>query len=440
MMDSTRIKVLGVAAVSLAAMVFSAYAAEKAAVTVKTDRESALYKCGEQAEFDVTVMKDGKLLKNGEATAELSNDGLKKMGKQKIDLSKNNPFKISGAMEKPGFLRCTVVVGNPADKLSGLGGAGFEPEKIQPMTQMPEDFKKFWADGQKRLEQIPPDVKLEKLEKYCNDKHECYKISFANIDNTRIYGFLSVPKGKGPFPAFVTVLGAGPGACSPNTQFVDKGVLTLVMNVHPYDPPLERKQLEKLYKELNKELSYPLQGAPDMEKYFFRRAILGINRAVDWLAARSDWDKKHLVVSGSSQGGAFTLILAGLNPNVTAAGANVPALCDHAGYLAERSPGWPRLVLGYGKQKPEFLKMSAYFDTVNFARNITCPTVVCVGFIDTTCSASSVYAAYNIINAPKLIVNKTLMGHRQDPEFYAFLNKWITGQLGLEKPLPPTKK
>ena len=39
-----------------------------------------------------------------------------------------------------------------------------------------------------------------------------------------------------------------------------------------------------------------------------------------------EWDRKHLVVYGSSQGGGSALILAGFNKHVTALAANVPAL------------------------------------------------------------------------------------------------------------------
>ncbi len=97
-------------------------------------------------------------------------------------------------------------------------------EKIQASPNLPEDFTKFWEDGIQALDKIPPDVKLELLPKYSTPQFDCFKISFANIDNTRIYGFLSVPKDKkGPFPALVNVPGAGPGHCNPDTGWVRNG-------------------------------------------------------------------------------------------------------------------------------------------------------------------------------------------------------------------------
>ncbi len=408
-------------------------------IKVLTNREAALYKCGDKAEFNVTVNSQDQLLTHGMVNVTLSNDGRKQLLVKKFDLSKANPFKVAGTMGKPGFLRCAVVLKVAGKRYSGWASAGFEPEKIKPATNLPVDFKKFWAAGEKRLAKIPIDVKLIKIDKYSNDKRDCYQISFANIDNTRIYGFLSVPRGKGPFPALVTVPGAGPGFSSPDTGLSAQGVIVLRMNVHKYDPPMDKDKIRAAYKELNKDGVYSHHGAPNREKYYFYRAYLGINRAMNWLCARQDWDRKHLVVTGSSQGGASTLILAGLNNKVTAAGANVPALCDHLGYKAERTPGWPRLVK-MGKHQAEYEKMVPYFDAVNFSRFITCPTVVCVGFIDRTCSPSSVYAAYNVITAPKKIVNKPLMGHACDKDFYKYLNRWIAGQLGLQPAIAPVAK
>ncbi len=437
-MNRTRL-IVSAAAVFSAFFQFSAIAAEPVKVDpvkiqVATDRQDALYKCGEKVTFQGTVTKNDKPLTAGKATVRVSNDGMKTISTREIDLAQNNPFKVEGAMAVPGFLQCEVKL----DKDQGCAGAGFDPEKIQPAANLPEDFNKFWNDGMQELDKIPPDVKLEPLPKFSTPQFDCFKISFANIDNARIYGFLSVPKDKkGPFPALVNVAAAGPAYYSPDTNWVKNGVIVLLMNVHQYDPPTDAVEIKKIYNELNKPLLYCHQGAPDRDKYYFKKSILGINRAINWLAERPDVDKEHFVIFGSSQGGAFTLIMSGLNKNIKAASANVPALCDHAGYKLDRNPGWPGLVTN---NDPEKLKMSGYFDTVNFARNITCPIIVSVGFIDRTCSPSSVYAAYNTIQSPKMIFNEPAMGHDHSKRFIAYRDEWLKGKLGLTKETPPVKK
>jgi pimeloyl-ACP methyl ester carboxylesterase len=106
--------------------------------------------------------------------------------------------------------------------------------------------------------------------------------------------------------------------------------------------------------------------------------------AIDWLAERPDFDGKHLVVYGSSQGGWFAFIMAALNPHVTAIAANVPAGCDRiffADYVG------PKGVSLSSEQARQYAQTYAYYDSVNFARRIrpSVPALVSAGFRDTTC-------------------------------------------------------
>ena len=83
-----------------------------------------------------------------------------------------------------------------------------------------------------------------------------------------------------------------------------------------------------------------------------------------------------------------------------------------------RSPGWPRLVDFYnGDEKT--LEASRYLDGVNFASNIDSATIdLTVGFIDVTCSPSSVYAAFNAIpSEKKAIYHETQLGHQNGAQY-----------------------
>jgi len=405
-------------------------------IQVATDRQDALYKCGEQVTFKVTVTKNGQPVTADKVVVRLSNDNMKTISSREMDLARSNAITVDGTLPVPGFLRCDASM----DKIRGVAAAGLEPEKIQPAAPAPEDFKAFWDNGIKELDKIPLDVKLENLPKYSTPQFDCFKINFANIDNTRIYGFLSVPKDKkGPFPALVNVPGAGPGHYAPDITWVKSGVIVLLMNVFPYEPADNAETAKKKFADMNEPELYYYQGASDRDKYFFKRAILGINLAINWLAERPDVDKEHLAMYGHSQGGAFTLIMSGLNKNIKAASANEPALCDHSGAMLERSPGWPRWPLLAGTD-PVKQKMAGYFDAVNFARNITCPVLASVGFIDPTCSPSSVYAAYNTIQSPKMIFNAPAMAHTIPKRFKDYQTKWLKGKLGLTGETPPLNR
>jgi len=411
-------------------------------VIVRTDRTDALYKCGEQAVFLISLKMDGKSINIGNILVRLTLDGGKKIKEQNIQVRRApRPLKISGTLNEPGILRCTVEFPISNNKYRGYAAAAFAPTLIRTKTERPEDFDEFWLKGQSELKDIPFDARLTLLPEYSNAKHRCFKINLANINNTRVYGFLNVPvssknsRKEAKYSALLKIPGGGVAA--PGKPLISNNYLTLYMSVHNYDVGLSKekyKEFETQYKQLSPIGSsrYYYNGAPNRERYFFRRVVLGIDRVVSYIASRPDFNGKQLIIQGHSQGGFLALAVAGLNRHITGVAANQPGFCDHAGYLAGRKPGAPQLVLVSPKdQREKWLKMSAYFDVVNFAGRIKCPVIVSVGFIDLTCSPSSVYSAYNEIKAQKYIMNMPLHGHGSSNQFRQFQKEWIEKRLGV---------
>lgn len=93
--------------------------------------------------------------------------------------------------------------------------------------------------------------------------------------------------------------------------------------------------------------------------------------------------------------------------------ASVPAMCDYRAILTGRIPTWPRaLKLENGKiTDPAEAAALPYFDAAFFARRIKAEAYLTTGLIDTTCSPSSVFAAYNGIPGKKHITVLPLKGH-----------------------------
>jgi len=384
--------------------------AEAAKVEVDLDRENHTYTLAENAQFTVKVTDEkGELVKEGQLVCVFTNDNRAEIKRETVDLSQSNPVTVSGKMDVPGFLSLRASFNG----VSALGGAAFEPEKIQPSQPMPADFWDYWRGLQKKLRaEVPADLQLEKIDSWSDARKTTYRISMATFDGQRAYGFLAVPAGEGPFPVLVTVSWAGPGFGPDQTFPVNEGFMVLAMPIFPYPVAIDGAERQKQYDEYNEKLGirYCYFGAPDREKYFFRNAYLGIDRVMDYVLERSDADKTRVGYFGTSQGGGSALILGGLNGKFTYISGNVPAICDHGGAKLNRSPGWPKLYDTV--QDPKTEEMGPYFDGVNFARGINCPIRLTVGFIDTTCSPSSVYAAFNVIPAAdKQILTEPHRGH-----------------------------
>ena len=402
---------------------------------LKNGKDMPVYKCGEPAEFTLSVTDEGKPVDTGRYVAEITLDGNKVVEKKELDLTKGNPAKFTGTLKTPGFILVRLrdaenkIITKAAGKnrrTTVQAGAAFEPEKIRMGYALPKDFMVFWEAGRKAVAGKP--VKLEKVDKMSTKAYTAYYVTVDSLNNESLTGYLTVPTGKGPFPAYVTVPGAGPGRVGPATEYAGKGVITLMMNVHPFPTSDNIKEQKERYQAYLKKTGYPLRGAGSRDTYFFRTVYTGIDRVVNHIAQMPEWDRRHLVVCGSSQGGGSALILAGFNKHVTALAANVPALCDHGGYKTGRSSGWPRL-----NRRKDADQFAPYFDAANFARFIKVPALVSCGFIDTTCSPSSVYAAYNELRGEKTMVHVPLEGHTVSKTFMKKQTPFINQQLGLKK-------
>ena len=404
---------------------------------ISADKPDCLYRCGEKAAFTVTVLgADGTPATDGKATATLDNFGPKEQARRTIDLAKENPFRMEGTLSEPGFLRLTVEARGVKQKMFGVG---YEPEKIEKGSPSPADFDAFWEKAVKDLDAtVPADPQLRLLPERSQGAFSFWRISFATWGGTRVHGYLSVPKdasAEKKYPVRFQVPAAGNGRAHwTNNMQGAADAICMFITVHPYEPPFDLDELEKLFaanvaslKEKYGTSSYAVSGiARSREDYYFYRALLGINRAVNWLAARPEADLSHFTYSGTSQGGGFGFLLLGLNRHFTKGVMYVPAITDTMGYLKGRRSGWPRIVESQREDERAAAERNApYFDGANFAARIACPVRVAVGFADNTCPPCAVYSAYNAIPVKdKKIVHGIGMTHSCFSKFYNELGAW----------------
>ncbi len=380
-------------------------AAAEYQLKVDTDRPAAVYELGESAGFVVEALCDGEASRIGELVFTIDND----RNNRNEWVYRRAPWegdRVEFALSEPGFAFCRVAwLIDGAEVAAGETAAAFAPELIRQGRPEPADFDAFWAAGRKEAEAVrlaagDDYARLTPAPELATATLDVWKVNFANVGDTRLWGFLSVPKeGEGPFPAVVVVPGASPASKGPGGHVLE-GVITLFINVHDYDPDTGECPPD-----------YPLIGAADRGINFFRRAWLGMDQAAEWLRSHPKFDGKNLGVCGFSQGGGSTLALAALNPNFVFAVANQPALCDFGAESRGGRSGWPFFINNF-RDRPEVMAEVAYIDCANFAGRITCPIIVLAGFIDVACAPGSIYAAYNNIPAEgKSIVNQPNTNH-----------------------------
>jgi cephalosporin-C deacetylase-like acetyl esterase len=400
-------------------------------VVVAPNHADWLYKTGEQAKFSISVLQYGNPLKNAVVRYTIGPEKMDPVKKDSLALSNGILTVDGGTMKTPGFLRCTVTAFVDGKEYTRTATAGFDPLNIQPTVDNPADFTQFWNKAKADLAAVPMDARMTLMPERCTEKVNVYHVSLQNFRvNSRLYGILCVPKKEGKYPALLSVPGAGVRPYNGNIAMAEKGLITFEIGIHGVPVNMD----VSVYNNLS---AGPLNGYPyfnldDRDRFYYKRVYLGCVRANDFIFSLPQFDGTNLAVTGGSQGGALSIVAAALDPRVKYLAAYYPALSDVTGYLKGRAGGWPHYFdknnLPFNNNKDK-IETTGYYDVVNFARLLKVPGLYTWGFNDETCPPTSMYAAYNVIKAPKSLYLAVETGHWTFPEQNEKLNNWLLQKL-----------
>jgi cephalosporin-C deacetylase-like acetyl esterase len=446
--------ILGLAALSAAFLAVPAHAQDAVTGTpeilVTPVSPSWTYAVGAPASFTVHVRRDGHPLPGVTVTVRCGPEMLPPVLTREI-VSGQAPATIeAGTMTTPGFLRCIGTAMHEGRAYRGLGTAGFDPQTIAPTVANPPDFDAFWADGKEKLARIPIELTREELPAYGGPGIRVSHVSFQTVgleangtSTSRIYGILCEPTAPGRYPALLHVPGAGVRPYRGLLTQCQRGIITLQIGIHGLPVTLD----PQVYAGLGAgSLSrYFMNNVEDRDRFVFRRIYLSTVRANDVLTSLPTFDGTNLGVIGGSQGGALSIVTAGLDARVKVLASIYPALADLTGYLNNRAGGWPHFfhpTRPGPKPTPEALRTLPYYDVVNFARRVTAPGLYTWGYNDETVPPTSIFAAFNVITAPKSWMLALTTGHNTTPEQNLRMDAWIeaalkTGRAPSTIPLPP---
>ena len=95
--------------------------------------------------------------------------------------------------------------------------------------------------------------------------------------------------------------------------------------------------------------------------------------------------------------------------------------------------GWPHyFYLNKGKGAERQIETSRYYDGVNFARRIKCPTWVSFGYNDDVVPPTTAYATYNTLTCPKTLSVYQQTAHFWYQEQWDEWLSWMRKQMNVE--------
>lgn len=369
------------------------------------DHADWLYRTGEQAKIEIQLYRYGIPQDGVEVSYALGQELLPSERQGSVKLKNGRAVISVGTMRNPGFLDCVLKADVAGKSCTHHIKIGFSPEKLRPYTQQPADFVEFWNKAKSEAQQCPMTFTTKYVPEYSNEKVDCYLVKLQCYKKGQhVYGYLTRPKAKGKYPVVLCPPGAGVKTLKEPMRhrfYAEQGFIRLEMEIHGLNPELSPETFKDLSASFG---DYLLKGLDDRDNYYMKKVYLACVRAIDYLTSLDEWDGKNVIVQGGSQGGALALITAGLDSRVTLCVANHPALSDMAGYKAGRADGYPHFFTKlneYHTDTQEKLQTMAYYDVVNFARQINIPVYLTWGYNDNTCPPTTSYIVYNTLTCPK---------------------------------------
>ncbi len=281
----------------------------------------------------------------------------------------------------------------------------YQPERFEP-----DDFDAFWASTLSEARQHPLDARFEPVD-FGLQLVKTYDVTFAGYGGQPIKGWFILPaKETGPLPCVVEFIGYGGGRSFPYNWLLwpSAGYAFLVMDTRGQGSAWSHGDTPDLPDGANPFTpGFMTQGILDPETYYYRRVFTDAVRAVETARSHSAVDAQRIAVTGGSQGGGISVAVSGLVPDLAVAMPDVPFLCHYrrAIGLTEKHPYAEivRYLSIHRDQEETVFQTLAYFDGVNFAARCQAQSFYSTALMDMVCPPSTVFAAYNQIDAPKSI-------------------------------------
>jgi cephalosporin-C deacetylase len=242
------------------------------------------------------------------------------------------------------------------------------------MDTKPADFDQYWQRALDDLAGFPARPELELLPLRTTDFATLYGVRLTSLGPYRLFGYLSIPTGTGPFPAiyyapkYQSVL-----------EIIPQGTANLQRSAYITFALAGRGQR-------NSDTPYAAmfpglltEGIEQAESYIFRNLAADSVRGLEFLLTRPELDPSRVVVVGND----LALITAALHPGATHVVAS-PALFYRTAELAPRTQTYPLeeindYLRAFPARAAAVHRTLAYYDLQAFAPRVMATTLLMAG-------------------------------------------------------------
>ena len=279
----------------------------------------------------------------------------------------------------------------------------------------PDDFDDYWNHVLVRLKKVPLNAKELLNPLHSNEFCNCYEVFFLSFDSYKLFGYLSIPYGEGPFPAIFSG-SSYRSAVEPLFQgeAKEKRGRFIIFSAasrgqRNADSPFVAK--------------YPglfTEGIDSPYTYVYRKIIGDWLRGIQYLVARPEVDRKRIIVTKQNS---LPIIAASLCPDITHVIAKPGSFAGINDKNTEELNDYLRM---YPKKYKCVLNTLSYFNLNNFCKGLSARTLL--------------WGAADVLkNLASKISGKTDIQQSEQSQFKdgLFEEEWIAHNLGFSEPIIP---
>lgn len=283
-----------------------------------------------------------------------------------------------------------------------------------------DDFDDYWRRALDELDHCPPEPEFQPHSFV--PTVEAASVYFTGVKGARIHAKHIRPRGDGPFPTLLLFHGYG----GRSDEFFSllawaaAGFATFAMDVRGQAGRSQDRDLVD-GPTMGQFFLRGIEDHPD--RLFYRSVYLDTVQLARVALAQPFVDGRRLGATGWSQGGGLTVACAALEPRVKKLAPVYPFLSDfqRVWEMDLAKDAYKELRDHFRNFDPlhereaELFTKLGYLDIQHLAPRIQGETLMTVGLMDTITPPSTVYAAYNKIQAKKRIVVYPDHGHEGLP-------------------------
>ena len=289
------------------------------------------------------------------------------------------------------------------------GGQEVGPRWPPPLKRAP-DFESFWEKTRVELGRVAPNASRHPLGS--EDPALCFeRLGFDSLGGARVSGYAIRWKDAVPRPLVVDSHGYG-GELEPKWHWARAGVNVVGVEARGYGNSKGALPSPSSW-------GYVLTGIESPEEHVLRGAVCDYARAVEVGGEVLGASVSRTVLHGASFAGGLAVMAEALLQAADLLVVAVPSFGWTEGrrFFVREGSGEEinRYLEAHPGSEEDLMLVLSYFDPMNFAGDVCCPTLVGLGIEDDVVPAPTVYAIADRLGGPHEVMELPV-SHTQRPE------------------------